>query len=188
MRLTATAISIGLLAAACGSGGSGVSGPEPLAGDALPGIAGQVVELDATAVAGDAVDVAGLESLLEASGFATGTQRVFAQSEGPRGQRSLARVLAFADEDGAQAYLDWLQDHLGEVIGATAELLEPPELPGVAFLALSEPGDCCPKATNVFLVAWRRGATVVTLEVGGNGVRRAAVVELAATLDGSVAA
>ena len=185
MRRTANLVAIGLLAAACGSG---VAALEPLARDALPGEPGKVVELDSTSVADDAIDVAGLESLLGDAGFAGGTQRGFAESWGARRQWSLARVLAFADEEGAQTYLDWLEDHVGEVIGTTAELLEPPDFPDVAFLALSEPGNCCPKATNVYLVAWRKGSTVVTLEVGGNGVHEAAVADLAATLDASLAA
>jgi len=172
---------IALSAVACGSGGDP---PSPVAADALPGEAGDVVELDTTFVAGDAIDFAELEGILEDAGFAGGTQRVFAQSQGARQQRSLARVLAFADADGAQAYLDWLEEHVDEVIG-TAELLDPPDLPGVAFLALSD-SDCCPKATRVYLVAWRRDSSVLTLEVGGDGVDEDLVAELARDLDGAV--
>lgn len=184
-RIVSVALAtMALLAVACGSG---VEAPDPLPADALPGEAGEVVELDAAFVARDAIDVAELEVLLENAGFAGGTQRAFSQTEGARQQRSLARILAFGDAAGAQEYLGWLQDHVDEVIGA-AELLEPPDVPGAAFLALSEPGDCCPKATNVYLVAWRKGSTVLTLEVGGNGVDEVAVGELAQTLDGSVSA
>jgi hypothetical protein len=174
---------LALSAVACGSAGET---PQPVAVDALPGEPGEVVELDATFVAGDAIDFAGLEGLLEDAGFVGGTQRVFAQSEGARQQRSLARVLAFADADGARSYLDWLEGHVDEVIG-TAEFVHPPDLPGVAFLAVSD-SDCCPKATEVYLVAWRKGSSVLTLEVGGDGVDEDLVAELAQTLDASVTA
>jgi hypothetical protein len=170
--------------AACGTG---ATPPEPVSADALPGEAGKVVELDTTVVASDAIDFEELGSLLDDAGFEGGTQRTFSQAEGARLQRSLARVLAFDDAEGAQRYLGWLEEHLDEVIG-TSELLDPPALPGIAFFAFAPPGDCCPKATNVYLVAWRKGSKVLTLEVGGNGVNEAAVAQLASTLDTSVPA
>ena len=173
-----------LLAAACGSG---PVVPDPVPADALPGQVGGIVELDAASVAGDAVDPHELEALLEEVGFAGGTQRVFSQTEGARPQRSLARLLTFGDPAGAQAYLAWLEDHLDEVIG-TAELLEPPDVTGRAFLALSEPECLCPKATEVYLAAWAKGSTVLTLEVGGKGVKLADVHQFVATLDGAVSA
>lgn len=171
-----------VIASACGSG---AAAPTAIPADALPGEPGEVVELDASFVAGDAIDFEGLESLLEDAGFAGGSQRVFSQSEGARQQRSLARVLAFGDAAGARAYLAWLQGHVDEAIG-TAELLDPPDVPGAAFLAFSEPGGCCPKAGNVYLAAWSRGSTVLTLEVGGEGLERADVQELVTTLDAAV--
>jgi len=73
------------------------------------------------------------------------------------------------------------------VIG-TAELLDPPEVPGATFLAISQPECLCPKATPIYLAAWAKGSTVLTLEVGGKGVELADVHELVATLDGSVPA
>lgn len=171
-----------LLTGACGSG---ADGPQPVPADALPGEPGEVVELDAAIVAGDAIDFAALEDLLEDAGFAGGTQRVFSQSEGPRQQRSLARMLAFSDADGARRYLDWLQDHMDEVIG-TSELLDPPDVQGAAFLAVSS-GDCdCPKPTEVFLAAWRKGSTVLSLEVGGEGVAPQDVQALVTQLDEGV--
>lgn len=143
------------------------------------------MELDTSSVASDTEDFDELEALLADIGFEGGTERRFGQSQGPRQQRALARVLAFEDPFGAQAYLDWLRDHVDEVIGP-AELLDPPAVLGTGFLALSEPGDCCPKATNVYLAAWIKGSKVLTLEVGGDGVQPAEVRELATTFDGSV--
>ena len=173
-----------LLAVACSSG---PSAPDPVPADALPGRVGDVVQLDAAFVARDAIDVTELGSLLEGAGFASGTQRSFSQTEDARPQRSLARLLTFGDPAGALTYLVWLEGHLDEVIG-TAELLEPPDVPGTAFLALSEPECLCPKATDVYLAAWVKGSTVLTLEVGGRGVDPADVLQLVAAFDQAVAA
>jgi hypothetical protein len=115
-----------------------------------------------------------------------GTERRFSQTQ-DRPQRSLARILAFDDADGARTYLAWLEDHLDEVIGP-AELLVPPDVDGVAFLALSEPECLCPKATDVYLAAWAKGSTVLTLEVGGKGVETADVQALVKAFDLAVAA
>jgi hypothetical protein len=181
-RICLTLAASVLLLAACGSG---TSAPAPLPADALPGEAGDATELDTGSIAGEAEDFGELEALLQDVGFEGGTERKFGQSQGARQQRALARVLAFQDAAGAHAYLVWLEDHVDELIG-TAELIDPPGVPGAGFLALSEPGDCCPKATNVYLAAWAKGSSVLTLEVGGDGVRPAEVRELATTFDGSV--
>jgi hypothetical protein len=154
--------------------------------DALPGEGGEIVPLDTDLIVRDAIDAAELESLLEGAGFAGGTQRTFSQTQGTRPQRSLARILAFGDPAGARAYVAWLEEHLDEVIG-TAELLEPPAVDGEAFLAISEPDCLCPKAADVYLAAWARGSTVLTLEVGGKGVRIADVQKLAVAFDRAVA-
>lgn len=176
----ATAIVV-LLLAACGSGRPA---PQPIPLDALPGEAGGAVRLDASAVAADAIEIAFLEALLDEAGFVGGSERAFGQLEGGR-QRALARVLVFDRADGARRYLDWLEEHVDEVIG-TARSLEPPDMRGARFLAVHEPSACCPKSTRVYLAAWDDGATVMTLEVGGDGVRPKDVGELAAMLDGAI--
>ncbi|HET7235272.1 MAG TPA: hypothetical protein VFK59_02440 [Actinomycetota bacterium] len=173
-----------LVAAGCGAS---TTAPDPVPADALPGEVGEVVRLDAGSVADDAIDVEQLGALLEDAGFTGGTQRLFSQTQGIRPQRSLARILAFGDADGARTYLAWLEEHLDEVIG-TAELLEPPAVDGDAFLALSEPECLCPKATDVYLAAWAKGSTVLTLEVGGKGVETADVQALVEAFDRAVAA
>ena len=183
-RQTIVGAAIAMFAVGCNSGVA--TAPPPLPPDALPGAAGDAVRLDTAVIAGDAVDPEQLKGVLEDAGFEGGTQRAFSQTEGMRRQRSVARVLGFVDAQGAETYLGWLRDHVDEVIG-TAELQDPPDLPGVAFLAHSDP-DCCPKASPVYLVAWRHGSTVLTLEVGGDGIDETTVADLAATLDGSVPA
>lgn len=182
--LARRALAVTIIALSTVSCGSGTAAPDPVPATALPGEPGEPEEVDASLLASDAIDFAELEALLEDEGFAGGTQRVFAQSQGARQRRSLARVLSFTDADGAQTYLGWLEEHVEEVIGPV-DLLDPPDLPGVAFLALSD-SDCCPKATEVYLVAWRRDSTVVTLEVGGDGLDEGLVADLAQDLDAAV--
>ena len=90
-RIASVAVAaLTLVVASCGASASGLA---PVPPDALPGDPGDVVELDATLVARDAIDPASLEALLEDAGFEGGTQRVFSQTEGTRPQRSLG--LAF---------------------------------------------------------------------------------------------
>lgn len=182
-RIASAALVAFALVAGCGGRGDTL---DPVPADALPGDGGQVVSLDADRLARDAVDAAELVSLLEEAGFEGGTERRFSQTQGTRPQRSLARILAFGDPTGARAYLAWLEEHLDEVIGS-AELLAPP-VDGEAFLALSEPECLCPKATDVYLAAWARGSTVLTLEVGGKGVETAEVHELVMGFDRAVTA
>ena len=176
-----------LLVATLAGCGGGTDAPHRVPADALPGEGGAVVPIDADRIARDAIDAPELEGLLEDAGFAGGTERAFSQTQGSRPQRSLARILTFGDPAGARAYLAWLEEHLDEVIG-TAELLEPPAVEGEAFLAISEPECLCPKATDVYLAAWARGSTVLTLEVGGKGVQTADVRELMVAFDRAVAA
>lgn len=172
---------VGLLLAACGAG---TSGPGAIPADALPGVAGEAITLDAAAVATDAIDFAALEALLADAGFVGGSQRVFSQLDGGK-QRALARVLLFDRTDGASRYVAWLEDHVDEVIG-DAESLAPPDVAGARFLVVHEPDACCPKETPVYMAAWGAGATVVTLEVGGVGVEPADVEALASQLDAAI--
>lgn len=170
-----------LLLSACGST---ASGPRPIPADALPGVAGAAIELDAAAVAVDADDATELEALLADAGFVGGAERSFGQVDGAK-KRALARVLVFDQVDGARRYAAWLEDHLDELIG-DAEPLGPPRLPGARFLVVNEPDACCPRETPVYLAAWGSGATVVTLEVGGVGVERADIETLASQLEAAI--
>jgi hypothetical protein len=171
----------GLLLAACGSQ---ASGPRAIPADALPGIAGEAVRLDAAAVAVDAQDTTELEALLADAGFVAGAERSFGQVGGGK-KRALARVLVFDQADGARRYVAWLEDHIDELMGDT-ESLGPPQLPGARFLVVNEPDACCPRETPVYLAAWGSGATVVTLEVGGVGVEPADVKTLASQLEAAI--
>ncbi len=176
------AVLVGLLLAACGS--ATTSGPRAIPADALPGVAGEAIRLDAAAVAIGADDTTELETLLADAGFVAGAERSFGQVDGGR-KRALARVLVFDQADGARRYVAWLKDHVGELIGDT-EALELPQLPGASFLVVHEPSACCPRETPVYLAAWGSGATVVTLEVGGVGVEPADVKSLASQLEAAI--
>ena len=125
-------------------------------------------DLTAEDLAADAVDRPALLSLLEDAGFAAG--RELAGADRASGiYRAAARTLAFEDEDGADTYLTWLGDHVGEVIGAAEVVgtIEPAGNDGAVEVFRHEPGDCCPKATVNYFAAWRDGAVVVTLELAG---------------------
>lgn len=175
------AVLVGLLLTACGSA---ASGPRAIPPDALPGVAGEAIKLDAAAVAVGADDTTEVETLLADAGFVAGAERSFGQVDGGR-KRALARVLVFDQADGARRYVAWLQDHVDELIGVSVSL-GPPKLPGPRFLVVNEPDACCPRETPVYLAAWGSGATVVTLEVGGVGVEPADVKALASQLDAAI--
>ncbi len=153
---------------------------EPIPATALPGASADPVDLDAAAIAADAVDVAGLESLLEDAGFVGGTQRQFSRVRNGR-RRIVVRVLAFEDRDGASTYLSWLQGHADEMIGdaaPNADLRAPDH--GVVFV--HQPNPCCHNETRLFLGMWGEGARVVTIEIAGEGARASDVPELLSQL------
>lgn len=175
------AVLVGLLLAACGSA---APGPRAIPADALPGVAGEAIRLDAEAVAIGANDTTELETLLADAGFVAGAERSFGQVDGGR-KRALARVLVFDQANGASRYVAWLLDHVDELIG-DSESLTLPQLPGARFLVVNEPDACCPKETPVYLAAWGSGTTIVTLEVGGVGVEPADVKILASQLDAAI--
>jgi hypothetical protein len=176
----------GLLAASCGSEPRShpqASGIKPIPAEALPGRAGPPVELDASRVSADAVDIDELETLLSDAGFVAGTQRQFSRTVGGR-RTTLARVLVFESSPGAQAYLGWLADHVGDVIG-NAQPIDGLSVPDGAIVFIHEPNPCCHSETRLVLAAWKDGTTVMTLQLGGQVVRTRAVPELVSRLDGS---
>jgi hypothetical protein len=182
-----------LIVASCGSeppssepaeATSPVSVLEPIPATALPGAPADPVSLDAAAIAVDAVDVAGLEVLLDEAGFVGGTQRQFSRARSGR-RRIMARVLRFETSEGAARYLEWLRGHADEVIGDAAPnagLTVPRD--GVIFV--HEPNPCCHNETRGFLAMWHDGSTVVTIEIAGEGARASDVPELLSQLDAAV--
>lgn len=193
-RIAAFALVAGLLVA-CGSDptvpvppppdeGSQVAGVEPISQAALPGRAASPVTLDAGTLALDAVDVTGLETLLQDAGFVAGTQRQFSRTQGGR-RRIVARVLTFETPEGAERYLTWLRANVADVIGK-AKPNEELEAPAGGSVFEHEPNPCCHSETRVFLAMWGRGRNVVTMVLDGPAARAAAVPELVSQLDAAV--
>jgi len=186
---------VSLLVAACG-GEAVAPSPEPtrstdpirvlkpIPSTALPGAAADPVDLDAAAVAVDAVDVAGLRFLLDDAGFVGGTQRQFSRTRAGR-RRILARVLAFETPAGATRYLDWLTNHVDDVIGDAAPNTDL-DTPRGGIIFVHQPNPCCHNETRYFLAMWHEGSTVVTIEIAGEGARRSDVPELLSQLDAAV--
>lgn len=147
-------------------------------------LAGMETELSTLTIehlARDASDPASLASLLEEAGFRSGSERTYA-GPGERFSLAVTRVLSFGDTEGAETYLSWLREHPSEFLG-TVERLPPLDLPGAPFLTVHLPGGCCPKEVPVYLAAWRRGSSVVSVRVSGRGLDGEAVRGLVAQID-----
>lgn len=195
LREVATGLVL-LVAAACASPDADEGpAPQPGAGSsdvvlkaipegALPGNPARILELDLAALAADAIDAASLETLLVNAGFVAGTERRFSQTAAGR-RRATARVLAFETAAGAERYVAWLADHVQELIG-DAQLVQVAQTPAGAVVFVHEPSGCCHLETRLFLGAWRRGPTVITLKLAGQGVRLGTMVGFASRLDAAV--
>jgi hypothetical protein len=94
-------------------------------------------------------------------------------------------VLVFETAQGAERYLAWLEGHVAEIIG-DAEMIQDPRTPSGGVVFVYEPTGCCHLETRLFLGAWQRDATVLTLKVGGQSVRLAAVLGFVSMLDAAV--
>ena len=156
--------------------------PPPLPPIDLPGMRSELAPMTADRLARDALEPAALASLLDDAGYRSGAERTYA-GPGERFSLAITRVLAFDDEGGAESYLDWLRSHPDDLLGS-AERLPPLDLPG-SFVAVHLPGGCCPKAVPIYLSAWRRGPTVLSVRASGRQADPDAVAELAAALDSS---
>jgi hypothetical protein len=191
--IVACLLAVALLGSACATR-SPISGPpptkappaalEPIPATALPGHPADPIDLDAGSVAVDAVDVAGLESLLDEAGFVGGTQRQFSRVRGGR-RRILARVLSFEGPEGAAAYVAWLRDHADQIIGEVAREAEL-RAPSHGVVLVHEPNPCCHNETRMFLAIWHRGSTVVTIHIAGEGARESDVPDLLFRFDAAV--
>jgi hypothetical protein len=190
--IAATLLAAGVLGSACASeqptSASYGTGPasvlEPIPRTALPGHPADPIDLDAGSVAVDAIDVAGLEALLDKAGFVGGTQRQFSRVRGGR-RRMLARVLSFETPRGAAVYVAWLRDHADEVIGDAAPNAGL-RVPRNGVVLVHEPNPCCHNETRMFLAVWHQGSTVVTIQIAGEGARESDVPDLLARLDAAV--
>ncbi len=169
--------------AAEGAASPAANPPPGLPAAALPTmtVTSETAALDIEAVAAEATHPDDLRSLLEESGFAGGVQRSFGGGRGAF-SRVLARGLAFTDEHGAAAYLDWFEEFGGmELINA--EPIAPSSMPAgvVAFRHL--PDGCCHNDVPVFLAAWRRGSSVLYVTGAGRRANAEALVDVVRLYD-----
>ncbi|MGZ8578847.1 MAG: hypothetical protein ACXWWX_04870 [Actinomycetota bacterium] len=185
-----TLMVLAIVVTACASepdveGAPGLVGSPPpaLPASALPTmtVTGETASIDVEAVAAESTHPDDLQGLLEESGFTGGVQRSFGGGRGAFA-RVLSRGLAFTDEEGAAAYLDWFEEY-GGVELINAEPIAPASLPAgvVAFRHL--PDGCCHNDVPVFLAAWRRGSSVLYVSGAGRRANAAAFVELVRVYD-----
>jgi len=145
--------------------------------------AGKTAPLDLETLAQDAVEPMTLRTLLDRARFAAATERTFVGGEGIRSVT--ARIVVFSYEAGARQYLEWLDTHAGDLLGAAKQ---GPAIAlsdgGSAFSYTAAPGGCCAKATTTSLAAWRRGRRVLTILAAGADAATG-LEELARELDGA---
>jgi hypothetical protein len=178
MRVRAThVVSLLLILAACTAE---IQAPPRVPRIDLPGMRSELTPVTAERLARDALEPGMLASLLEDAGYRSGAERTYV-GPGERFSLAITRILAFEDEEGAESYLGWLRSHPSDLLGS-AERLPPLDLPG-SFVAVHLPGGCCPKAVPIYLSAWRRGPTVLSVRASGRQADPDAVADLAAALD-----
>jgi hypothetical protein len=168
-RLLLVALALGLVLAGCGSEQARPGAPPPtLPKTALPELDSRARTLDAEALAGDALEPAGLVDLLEDAGFETGSEREFS-GRTTTFDHVVARTLEFESADGAETYLGWLRKHGDDILGRAAPaLLAPPGESGVVFTLVR--CGTCKKELPTFFAGWRRGEVVFSLLAAGSGV------------------
>ena len=90
-----------------------------------------------------------------------------------------------SDSSAAERYLAWLNDHAADIIGK-ARPNDSLEAPAGGTVFEHAPNPCCHSETRIFLAAWQRGPSVVTLQVDGPAARASAIPELLSQLDAAV--
>ena len=141
-------------------------------------------QVGADAIANEVVHPDALRPVLAQAGFSSGMQRSFQGGTGAF-TRVQARSLAFESEEGADVYLDWFSTHAGEEI-ITAKRIEPEGLPAGAVVFEHQPDGCCHNDVPVYLAAWPRGSSVLSLHVGGQRANTEAFVDLVSSFDEQV--
>jgi hypothetical protein len=96
----------------------------------------------------------------------------------------VARGLVFETDEGAAAFVRWFDDHAPEII--TSERIAPAGVPDDVVVFRHEPDGCCHNDVPVFLAAWQRDASVLSLHAGGRRADVRAFVELISSYDREV--
>jgi hypothetical protein len=163
-------------------------GAPALAADALGGSSTPVEVLTSSDLAQEAaatgsLDAGAVEAELARTGFVAASSRAFAVP-GLRVRTVRARVLRFADDAGALAYVAWLREHASAMLGG-GRIVPADGTLRSGFVVLHEPGGCCAKDQTAATGVWRRGALVLSVHAIG-AVDVADAVRFAAALDRAV--
>lgn len=187
MRRLAVACLAGLALAGCGgsAGDQEQAAPPPtLPAAALSELETRGRMLDASGLVSDAFEPAELAAILEEAGFVAGREREFS-GKSSTWDHVVARTLLFGSEEGAQAYVGWLERHAEDFLGKAAPSTRPaPGEAGVAFVLV--PCASCKKELPTFLAGWRRDSVVATLLAAGAGANEDRFAALTSELDARV--
>ena len=184
VRVLAVAV---LLAPACASApatdGSIAAGVTPpvLPTSALPRMTSDATSVDADHLANEVTHPDELRTLLDDAGLVRAAQRSFGGGRGAF-SRVVARGLVFESEEGAAAFVSWFCDHASQQI-ITSERISPSGIPDGVIVFRHLPDGCCHNDVPVFLAAWQRGESVLTLHAGGRRANVRAFVDLIAAYD-----
>ncbi|MEZ0234318.1 MAG: hypothetical protein ACAH81_05135 [Actinomycetota bacterium] len=184
VRVLAVAV---LLAPACASApatdGSIAAGVTPpvLPTSALPRMTSDATSVDADHLANEVTHPDELRTLLDDAGLVRAAQRSFGGGRGAF-SRVVARGLVFETEEGAAAFVSWFGDHASQQI-ITSERISPSGIPDGVIVFRHLPDGCCHNDVPVFLAAWQRGESVLTLHAGGRRANVRAFVDVIAAYD-----
>ncbi|MGH2630380.1 MAG: hypothetical protein ACRDHI_07450 [Actinomycetota bacterium] len=155
-----------------------------LPASALPRMTSDMTAVDADGLANEVAHPDELRAVLNEAGFASAAQRSFGGGTGAF-SRVLARGLSFQTDAGATAFVEWFEANAPEEI-VTAKRIAPAGLPDGVVVFRHVPDGCCHNDVPVYLAAWQRGSTVLSLHVGGRRANTRAFVELIASYDREV--
>jgi hypothetical protein len=186
MRRIAVIVALALGLGACLGGSpegptAGVAAPAVLRASSLPRMDSVASEMDAEGIAAEVVHPDELIAVLDGAGFVRSRERSFTTGTGAF-SRVIARGLAFETDAGAADYLAWFSERAGEEI-VSAERIKLARLPAGVVVFRHLPNGCCHNDVPVFLAAWQRGSTVLTLHAGGRKANASAFVDLVSAYD-----
>jgi hypothetical protein len=155
--------------------------PPILPASALADMTSDLMSVDADHLANEVTHPDDLRTLLDDAGLARAAQRSFGGGRGAF-SRVVARGLVFETEEGAAAFVAWFGDHAPQQI-ITSERISPTGTPDGVIVFHHLPDGCCHNDVPVFLAAWQRGDSVLTLHAGGRRANVRAFVDLIAAYD-----
>ena len=180
-RRLAVVGSLVAIAAGCGVSEPAPDLPPPLPSAALPALASRDRALPAGELALDALKPSDLSALLDQAGYRGGTEREFS-GHTDTFDHVVSRTLVFEDVAGADAYVDWIANHTGDLAGPSRALTPIGLGAERSVLFELEPCPTCKKQLPTWFGAWRRGSTVSYLLAAGRNVDRRTVGNLAGRL------